>query len=328
MNNLQLVRKLSAQDALFLIKERGLADAAEVLEFLSPQQVQQILDLDAWDHDHVDPAKMEDWLEALYEASPARATQAFHELDIELSAFLLKTHTQIYHIEMGEEPSHPPEQVSYTPDGRFMISFHGKAIWRQLLEQLMARDLKGTLGLIESIRYETESVLEEEALRWRDGRMQDLGFAPFEESKAILAYVNPDNPSSLRGGIADAAIHGLLRDARNDEDRPPITSGILRLVNQKGLFQASFERLNEAQQARILQELVNTCNRVHVAFGREPGEFTALKETVTYVVLMIEKALEHFTPEHLGTAPVARLFQIGRSLVMDQDRASPTPKTP
>jgi hypothetical protein len=314
MNNLQLVRKLSAQDALLLIKERGLSDAAEVLEFLSPIQVQQILDLDAWKHDQIDPAKMENWLEALYEASPARAVQAFHELDIELSAFLLKTHTQIYHVEMCEEPSHPPEQVLYTPDGRFMIAFHGRAVWRQILEQLMARDLQYTLGLIESIRYETESVLEEEALRWRDGRMQDLGFAPFEESKAILALVNPNDPS-LRGGVADAAIHdGLLRSARNDEHTQPISSSILRLVNQKGLFQQSFERLNEAQQVRVLQELVSTCNRVHVAFNRQPGELTALKETVTYVVLMIEKALEHFTPEHLGSAPIAKLFQVGRFL--------------
>ncbi len=300
MNNLQLVRKLSAQDALLLIKERGLADAAEVLEFLSPQQVQQILDLDAWNHDQIDPAKMENWLEALYEASPARAAQAFHELDIELSAFLLKTHTTIYHVEMGEEPSHPPEQVLYTPDGRFMIAFHGRTVWRQILEQLMARDLTHTLGLIESIRYETESILEEEALRWRDGRMQDLGFAPFEESKAILALVDPGAP--------------LPKVIDPETEEPVISSAILRLVNQKGLFQQSFERLNEAQQARVLQELVSTCNRVHVAFNREPGELTALKETVTYVVLMIEKALEHFTPEHLGTAPIARLFQVGRSL--------------
>lgn len=302
MNNpIQLVRRLPAQDALILIKERGLQDSLEIIEFLSPEQVQNMFDLDVWDDDHIKSESVETWLEAMFEANPQRAVQVFHELDPEFLAYLFKINSQVYELDDGQEPDGLTEERVRTPDNQYVVTFT-QPIWRQFFEQFMSRDLEFALQIIQSVRFETASGLEEESLRWRDSRMQDLGFAPFEESKAILAYVNPDAPLPP------------TNEGFDEQDSIGSSSALLSFVKPKSLFQEALRELSEKSQARIMRELVSTCNRVHIAMKRDPGEIAALKETVTYVVLMVEKALEHRGLDKLGTAPFARLFQIGRSM--------------
>lgn len=166
----------------------------------------------------------------------------------------------------------------------------------------MARDLGFALQIIQSVRFETASGLEEEALRWRDSRMQDLGFAPFAESKAILGYINPDAPLPP------------ANEGYDENDEAGSSSALLSYIKPKSLFQEALKNLSEQSKARVLRELVSTCNRVHIAMKRNPGEIEALKETVTYVILMVEKALEYLSPDKLAQAPLARLFQVGKAL--------------
>ncbi|MES2504225.1 MAG: DUF6178 family protein [Myxococcota bacterium] len=299
--NIGIVRKLPAQEALMAIKERGIVDSHELLELLSPSQVQEIFDLDAWNFDQVNIEKMEEWLENLFTANSAVAVKAFHELDIELIAFLLKTQTEIYHLEMGEDPIESPEQALYTPDGRYLVVFSGSTVWKYILEQLFARDLDFSLRLLESVRYETASGLEEEALHWRDGRLQDLGFSPLAELKSILQKVNPDMPLPP---LPDNIIEG-------DESVQP---GLLKLAASKGVFEKAYDALPEKDRPRVMREFIATCNQVHLAYGRDAGERQALTETITYVTLMIEKALEYRSIDALAKTSVKKLFQIGHSL--------------
>ena len=301
MNNpIQFVRRLPAQDALILIKERGFRDSLEILELLSPDQVQHIFDLDVWDDDHIQSDSVDNWLEAFLESNPQKAVQIFHELDPEFLAYLIKFNTKVYELDDGQEPDGLTEERVRTPDNQYVVTFT-KSIWRQFFEQFMARDLEFALQIIQSVRFETESGLEEEALRWRDGRMQDLGFAPFSESKAILSYIHPDAPLPTLPQTEDL-----------DEDPPH--SALLSFIKSKSLFEQTLKTLPEKSQKRILRELISTCNQVHIAMKRDPGEIQALKETVTYVILMVEKALEYRSPEHLDKVALAKLFQVGRAL--------------
>ncbi|MBL4818360.1 MAG: hypothetical protein JKY15_03895, partial [Deltaproteobacteria bacterium] len=93
-----------------------------------------------------------------------------------------------------------------------------------------------------------------------------------------------------------------------------ISNGLIQFIQDKGLFYDTLTQLNQTEQARVMRELVSTCNQVHIAFERDPGELTALKETLTYVVLMVEKALEYREADLLGTTPLPWLFRIGKSL--------------
>ncbi|MBH1988562.1 MAG: hypothetical protein I8H75_04015 [Myxococcaceae bacterium] len=299
--SLQEIRQMPAQDLLITIRDRGLHDSLAFLGMLSPEQFQYIMDLDAWTDDRIQNEKIEPWLEAMMESNPRKAVQVFHELDIELLAFLLRENSEVYELDDGQEPDDLPNDRLQTPDNRYVITF-SKPIWRHFFEHLMARDLTFALQIMQSIRYETASGLEEEAFRWRDGRMQDLGFAPYEEAKAVLSRINPD--ISLEYPTI------LL------EEEPTLnpTQAIVSSLETDHVFTQTLSTLPNDTQKRILSEFVSTCNQVHQALNRDSGDRQSLRETVQYVTLLLDKALHYRSPEVLATSPVRTLFQIGRTL--------------
>ena len=103
------------------------------------------------------------------------------------SLVIPKRHVPWWHDLTEEEDPQPenPGMAFYTPDGRFLLEFAGSgeyATVRQLIEDLYAQDVFGAGRLIESIRWELPTELEETARRWRDGRLRDAGVPGFDEA--------------------------------------------------------------------------------------------------------------------------------------------------
>jgi hypothetical protein len=236
---MKIVRQMPSQDLFITIKEVGLSDSLELLELLSPEQVKACLDLDGWNHDRIDPKALGHWLESLFAANPRRAVQSFRELDVELISLLLKLYATVYDLSAEEEAADLGSVYSTTPDNHYMVVFDAAADEQHLihflkdaLEQLYGRDMPFALRMIEAVRWETASALEEEALKWRDGRMQDLGFAPLDEIKEILAYVDPAK-----------ALQGANDMALNDERSfDQTTSILLRQVSDHQLLAQALGR--------------------------------------------------------------------------------------
>jgi hypothetical protein len=87
----------------------------------------------------------------------------------------------------------------YTSDRRFLLEFTGSGEYasvRSLIDDLYAQDPFGAGRLIESIRWEVPTELEESARRWRDARLRDAGVPDFEE--AISFYARPAQQTAER----------------------------------------------------------------------------------------------------------------------------------
>jgi hypothetical protein len=103
------------------------------------------------------------------------------------------------------------------------------------------------------VHDEFDSETEEWALRWRSGRLQDLGFPPLEDAKRIYAFVRkerladlPSEPRTVEVGewplpvwmpslpIEGSAEHLLFRAlaAQDDERRRPLLYAFLALANR------------------------------------------------------------------------------------------------
>src|SRR3989442_5844233 len=84
-----------------------------------------------------------------------------------------------------------PGRTFRTPEGRYVVEFLPDAgefgTIRQLLEDLYAEDVLGTTRLLESLRWDVPTELEEIARRWRDGRLRDHGVPGLEEGLASYA---------------------------------------------------------------------------------------------------------------------------------------------
>lgn len=327
---IRVVRAMPAQDLYAITRARGIADSLELLEHMHARQVQTVLDLDGWRRDRLDPTAMGEWLEALFAANPRRAVQQVRALDVELTSLLLKLHTRVFDLEQEEQP---PDDLlgvhTITPDRKYLVCFLGDpqtmpliGALKNTVEGLFERDAQWVLRMLEAVRWEMPSQLEEEALRWRDARMQDLGFAPVGEAGEIFGYIDPDSSHAKAAPLAPS------KSAAPDGDAEPVVDLSTSVLLPEGfadnaVFREAFAGLDSAAQSRVAHELVMCANRVHGADAGDPGDMDAIAETARSVLHTVAMAIAYIAErdgldKHLPLAriAVARLFQVGYSLAL------------
>ncbi len=194
----QLIAALPPEELYLAVLDIGPDDAAEIVALASPEQFRHLVDMAAWKGVEEGPSAPEvlRWLRLAREggAGLTRFRAQLWSLDIELLALALRRELKVH--DLTDEKSAPqpanPGMAFYTPDGRFLLELTGGsefATIRQLIEDLYAQDPFGAGRLIESIRWEVPTELEESARRWRDGRLRDAGVPDVEE--AISFYARP-----------------------------------------------------------------------------------------------------------------------------------------
>lgn len=330
---MRVVRSLPAQDLFLTLKEIGPEEALEIVELLHPRQVQTFLDLDGWRKDRVDGEGIGGWLEILYAASPDRAVRQILGLDIELLSLLFKMYTRAFEIEEGVDlPVELDEALtSVTPDYRYCVVY-GPAPGREKLllalrttvERLFGIDLPFVLHLIQAVRWDLPSSLEEEAFRFRAARLADLGFGDVSEPAAMFAWLDPD---SAIGGLPLSTPEFLEEGEEIDPGDPPLD--LSRAVHVpwsllddgQHILGGSTRALPESIALRVAHELGQVINRLHLVSGGDLGDPGALSDTARRAADTVGLALAYRAKgdakeaEHiLAQTAVLYLFRAGHSL--------------
>jgi hypothetical protein len=298
-----LVRALPAEQLYATIAEVGLADATELVQLASPEQFQSLVDLGAWRKDRLDSHGLLEWLRAARGDSPEEALPKLHGIDLELLELMVRELTIIHDLE--ETPDPPTEGVTIdSADGHFRIEFKveggEQAGLRALLFDLMGEDPLGFSRFIEAVRWELPTELEEIALRFRWGRLADLGF-PDPESAAGLYSSVP-----VRWPPAEPAAETAL--ARIGAPRPDYV-------------QIALDGLRPTERQTAEEELRGVYNAALVADGADPGDLDAFRSAAERARDTLGLGLEHETGGEPARAvdvvrdvPIRRLFQVGFSL--------------
>lgn len=324
---LRVVRSLPPQDLYATIREVGLEDSLELLELCHPRQVQLFLDLDGWKRDRLDPIAQLAWIRALLVANPDRAVQQLRGLDVELLTLLLKIHTRVYDLSAEEEPEEEPQLATTTPDRRYQIVYDpataDEAVLltlKEAVDRLIGRDVFFVLRLCEAVRWEMPSALEEDAFRFRNGRIADMGFVPTHEALEIFAYVDPDAGASLQ-----ADKQWQPPPVEEGEPSTDLSTSVLLpwdLFEDGGTaLGRALSTVDPSTSSRVAHELMMTANRLHMADAGDPGDPEALKATVRRCADTVGIAISYLArgdaaklAAPLTAVPVLRLFQIGFSL--------------
>jgi hypothetical protein len=259
-----LIAALPAEELYFALLEVGPDDASELVAMATPEQFRHFIDMAAWRGSDEGPSTNEvlRWLRLAREGEgdPARFLGQLSGLDIELLALALRRELRVHDIVEGDDPEpENPGMAFYTPDRRFLLEFIGSAEYasvRQLIEDLYAQDPSGAGRLIESVRWEMPTELEETARRWRDGRLRDVGVPGMEE--AISFYARPAQRPAVPP-LEPTATQALTAPAR------PLLETALELLAGEEL-----ERAEEAAVYAANAALV--ANRVPLDDPDEVGE--------------------------------------------------------
>lgn len=255
-----LVQAIPEQDLYLALLEVGPDDASEVVALASPQQFRHFVDLAAWPRgdEGPDPRAVLRWLHLAREGGGQsdRARRRYLDklalLDAEMRSLVLRKALRVHDLQEETDPAVEDAGRTFrTPEGRYVVEFLPDAgeygTLKQLLEDLYGEDVFGTSRLLESLRWEVPTELEETARRWRDGRLRDLGFPDLDEALAFYArpartlpLPEPPAASSPSGATttalaaAPASSPGLLESALallDGEERDRADEGIVHALN-------------------------------------------------------------------------------------------------
>lgn len=306
----KLAAAMEPQEFFWVMKEIGEEDALELLQVASAQQCIFILDMELWDGWTFSEEKTCQWLTYFMEGGEQRIHELLKHIDYEILQLFLGRELVVGG-GIGDHSNDEERLADYdhTFDGVFMITFknpkHSQLIGT-FLSMLVKLDNPLYTALMEGIKGDVDLELEEQCQRFRNGRLQDLGFPPYEEALSIYARVNPDD-FRLSGGKVHhpAGEGGQLMPVIPERDT---------------LF---FRALAIADEPTLLQELHYLVNTALVAEGNafhEPESMRGILHRVCgYVNIALEKlasADEQKAAKIVVDEELKRLFQLGFSLVM------------
>ena len=319
-----LIPRLPPAELCFTAKAVGLHDAGWLLEHASEEQLVACLDLDVWSGSLPEVGKLDAWIAALAHAGEATLLRAARALDMELLVLELRERARVTLKPNGDDSWEPPVGA-HTLDGQFYLEPLREdddfADLLTLLRVLFESDYWVYYRLLQGAQWELESDAQEWALRWRDGRLQDLGFPPLEDARRIYAFVRPEQLSALPRAEDFHAV-GEWEPATWMPNLPVARD------QELALFRA-LAQLSDAERRPFAFAFMALANRVAMADGLPLGDAESLPLALEKAARTASRGLEHLAQANgveladvLRRATLERLFRVGHQL---EPRTQPPP---
>src|SRR5579863_6648894 len=327
----RLVRSFAPETLFYTLKEIGSADAGDLLSLAIPEQIKWLFDLDCWDKDRPNLARMREWIDAMADGGRKRLADGLMEIDLELVSLLLRQYIRVHRV---DEPEESPERFldRFVQFGEhYLVEFiRHDAIQQHMLEFLeeaFERDYNYFTGLMEEIYWGVEAELEEQAYEFRSARLADHGFPDYFEAQRVFAYLNPQQFAEIRSRHIPPD-----RDALDEAEvlAPEMAPAVVDAENS--LFNAALTAGFAAQGKRQLRsEMAMVSNQVLVARSVDFGDLEAVRVAVEMTHNYMNMGLEHLAGgdlkiaiEHLRDTHLQQLFRLGVSLTIDLRKRAET----
>jgi hypothetical protein len=252
------------------VREVGPADAMPVLALSSVSQLLHLIDLESWRGDRFDADRAGAWIALFLEAGEPALKRFLRNADDELIALLFRKWVRVEQIEYedsAEKHGHGQseagtEQGTMTPDGyhRFVPSIpeHLAGIRRLLQLFFLDQPERYNRSMWLSM-WELPSDLEEQALHWRQSRLEEHGFPDWTE--ALSVYAPPEGVTSHP-----------RPPAPTDPDGLEASRGFLVALPRESTLLPAMDSLSGEHRERVLFEFLSVANRILVADGGDTGD--------------------------------------------------------
>ncbi len=305
----RLTPHLHPQELYLTINELGAESSAELLLLASAEQVTTLLDLDCWDGDTLSPVISLSWLQLLLETGPEKICQLAEQIEPEILAIFLKKHLVITRgLEAyDDDDAENANRLESLYDIDFASEDAAKIIGA-FLKVLMEMAQETYLLLMEMIRSELTTSLEEEVFQGRNNRLTDLGFVPTVEARGIYTYTAPERFTA-----------GGKDDFRLEAESMPNPGALLNQANPGNLLA---ELLTTGLSHELANELCLLANRKMSADGTDISTAGEVGKSLQDLYDSLNLALEYLAGTDVGKAEqitsstyLLHLFQLGYSLL-------------
>ncbi len=310
----RLIPALPEAELCFSIKAAGLHDAAWIVEHATTEQIQACLDLDLCSNFDTNRAAMDEWFRCLCEAGDDALLKAARELDPELWILWLKDRLEVVVRDADASAWQAPAGAK-TIDGVFFLlaqrANDDLSVPVRLLTLLFTEERDLYERFLQGVRYELISGTEEWAFRWREGRLEDLGFPRAEEAASIYARVPERQWSELPE-----------RGARPEPWTLPVWAPRLPAARdaRHSLLRAAAE-LDPEEGSSFFFAYLALANKVARADRMPLGDAESIPAAMEKVARVASLGLDALARRHdsnpaevLRRAPLEFLFRVGVTL--------------
>jgi hypothetical protein len=328
-NALELVHSFPEQDFYFLIHDIGPEDALPLLSLASNKQWEHIVDLETWQRDSIDIKSVTRWLNFLLEADPRRFLRWVLEEKLEFVEFYLFKNIEVRIREHDQDPSELGDDF-FSIDGVYYVKFIETPTEtetdklsdrqrREFIDKLTKRLTDFDHRTFQNVLLEATHVLtaetEEDNYRWRNVRLAEKGFLPFDEAVGIYQPIKPRDLKKQRA-------KQFLRSTDNVA-MLPVPQYPLKVLKEDNHFTRALATMEpDAVLQQVQTEFANLCNQIIVADHKTIREREELQEIVRKACGYISIGLERLSDDkkavdsHRAAAliakhPLHQIFKVG-----------------
>ena len=281
------VANLQPLEAYYIVRQIGLQQALPVILQLSQEQLQACIDLDCWNRYDFAADSLDEWLTAFALAGPETLAKTFFSLDYVVQLLFLSQTVTVYDPDMDQVPHEDEENITtraMTPDGFYLLELKTKQALKihpfTLLDALYQYDLNATHRLLSQVRVDLQTQIEEEALRFRTGRMQDIGFVPPDEAAVLFSRPTIRQPLPRAQKPLDNNLSRV----------PSVYAGPL---SENTLLQRALSLITDQEcLTRLEQEIVWAINSAIIAYGEKTQDIEQITDIAERVRDTISLGLE------------------------------------
>lgn len=325
----RVIPLLPEAEFCFTVKAIGLESSIWLLDHATPEQVVAAIDLDVWRDHAPDPMQLDAWLDALAETGDETLLRAITHIDAELVVQWLKNRILVEQKPSGDEDWQPP-RGGQTLDGQFYFvqlrDDDDAAAIRRVLMVLWNGDYWTYFRFMLAVIHELPTENQEWALRWRNARLQDLGFPPWDESMRLYRHLRPDDRARLSEDVRPLDVESW---------RLPVWLPQLpESAEGANLVFRALAKLDDEERSGAFYAIVAVANAVAVADHMPLSDTETTPRAIAKAARWIDRGIEHIAHAHglehvdvLRQVPLEHLFRVGANLDPEASRP-PAPDTP
>lgn len=281
------VATLEPLEAYYIVREIGLDQALPILFQLSPDQLEACIDLDCWNRYDFAADRLDEWLIAFSLAGPQKLAKAFFSLKHVVQLLFLTQTVTVYDPDTDQVPQVDEKKDTtraMTPDGFYLLELKVEIALKlhpfTLLDALYQYDSTTTHQLLSEVRVDLQTQIEEEALRFRNGRMEDIGFVTPDEAAVLFSRPAIRQPLPRSQKPLDCSSTRV----------PSVYAS--SLVETSLLQQALSLVVDQDFLVLLEQEIVLTINSAIIAYGEKTQDVKQISDIAERVRDTISLGLE------------------------------------
>lgn len=328
-----LVHSFAEEDFFFLVHEIGPFDALELLAMASDRQWEYILDVEIWQKDQIQLKSVTHWLHLLLKAAPGRFTQWAMTEKPELIEYYLYNTVDLCIRNHDQDPSELDGDF-FTFDDVFYIRLVDPPEQRENdpealdAQQAFLADMLNRLAMADHPRYQ-ETLLraanvlpaesEEEAFRFRNVRLAEKGFLPFDEAVGVYQPISAKAIQNRKKQIPAQRTPELFFPV-------PLQHAAFLDESHRFTRALSLIQLGEVLQ-QIQTEFAGLCNQIAAADQKPVYSCEELRSVVKKACGYLEIGFERLVDKNshlddnktaalIKTYPLIDIFRLGYGLVV------------